>query len=151
MGIAILSGIIARLESTPDNLPTKFIVTVGRESSIPNLRDSFSKNTAITYLHGAEGNLKAIQEADVVLLACKPYMAQPILAEKGIKEALKGKVLASVLAGVTMAQLEGWVPGCEVVRTMTNTPSKVRLLSSRPPFPPLELCLLKPLNRSAME
>ncbi|GHJ84972.1 hypothetical protein NliqN6_1374 [Naganishia liquefaciens] len=125
MGQAILSGILSQLDSSPADLPTRYILTVGRDSSIPALRDSFPAGKPITYLHGDEGNLQAIKESDIVLLACKPYMAQSILAAQGVKEALDGKVLASVLAGVTMEQLQTWAPGSHVVRTMTNTPSKI--------------------------
>ena len=126
MGHAILSGILSRLTTHPTDLPTRFILTVGRSSSIESLQHSLPADAPITILSGAEGNLGAIRQADIILLACKPYMAQGILAAEGVKDALKGKVLASVLAGVTMAQLEAWAPGAQVVRTMTNTPSKVR-------------------------
>jgi len=46
-------------------------------------------------------------------------------------EALDGKLLISILAGVTIRQLTGWVlPSTRVVRAMPNTPCKVRMLSS---------------------
>lgn len=128
MGHAILSGIFTRLHTAPEDLPSSFIATVGRESSIPSLRDSFSTDHEISFKFGDEGNLEAIKAADMVLLACKPYMAKTILQKPGVRDALKGKVLASVLAGVTMSQLSEWAgEECEVVRTMTNTPSKVCL------------------------
>lgn len=41
-------------------------------------------------------------------------------------EALEGKLLISILAGVTIRQLTGWVlPSTRVVRAMPNTPCKV--------------------------
>lgn len=134
MGCAILSGISSRIEQGNEgtnDLPTNFIATVGRSTSIDRLRSSFPSSSSlaknISILSGDQGNLEAIRSADMVLLACKPYMAKTILEKEGVKEALSGKVLASVLAGVTMAQLKAWAPeDCEVVRTMTNTPSKVR-------------------------
>lgn len=134
MGVAILSGIFSRIEQGKegtDDLPTKFIATVGRSTSIDRLRSSLPSSSSaakdIQILSGDEGNLEAIRSADMVLLACKPYMAKTILEKEGVKGALSGKVLASVLAGVTMSQLQAWAPeDCEVVRTMTNTPSKVR-------------------------
>lgn len=44
-------------------------------------------------------------------------------------EALEGKLLISILAGVTIRQLAGWVPSStRVVRAMPNTPCKVRFL-----------------------
>jgi len=58
--------------------------------------------------------------------SCKPQLAHSILHEPGIKEALGGKLLISILAGVTIAQLEEWVlPTTRIVRAMPNTPCKV--------------------------
>ena len=45
-----------------------------------------------------------------------------------MKEALGGKLLLSILAGVTISQLQDMVlPTTRVVRTMPNTPCKVRI------------------------
>jgi pyrroline-5-carboxylate reductase len=53
-------------------------------------------------------------------------MVKLILAEEGMSEALEGKILISICAGVTMSQLKSWVPSSTiVVRAMPNTPSKV--------------------------
>lgn len=58
--------------------------------------------------------------------SCKPQLAHSILHEPGIIEALDGKLLISILAGVTIAQLEEWVlPTTRIVRAMPNTPCKV--------------------------
>lgn len=44
-----------------------------------------------------------------------------------MKEALDGKLLISILAGVTIPQLAAWVlPTTKVVRAMPNTPCRVR-------------------------
>ena len=59
--------------------------------------------------------------------SCKPYLAEAILNADGIPAALEGKLLVSVLAGVTIAQLQSMVPkSCTVVRAMPNTPARVR-------------------------
>lgn len=64
--------------------------------------------------------------------SCKPQLAKIILSETGMKEALEGKLLISILAGVTIAQLEAMVlPSTKVVRAMPNTPCKVRPSPSR--------------------
>ena len=45
-----------------------------------------------------------------------------------MKEALGGKLLLSILAGVMISQLQDMVlPTTRVVRTMPNTPCKVRI------------------------
>jgi pyrroline-5-carboxylate reductase len=44
-----------------------------------------------------------------------------------MREALGGKLLVSILAGVTIAQMSDWVDASTtVVRAMPNTPSRVR-------------------------
>ena len=71
-------------------------------------------------------------------LSCKPQIAQTIMREPGMKEALEGKLLISILAGVTIAQLQAMVlSSTKVVRAMPNTPCKVRVpfrqADTRPP------------------
>lgn len=78
--------------------------------------------------------MTACADADVILLGPKPYMVKDILAEPGMKEALEGKLLISICAGVTKEQIEGWLYGeeekrdgwCTVVRAMPNTASGIR-------------------------
>jgi pyrroline-5-carboxylate reductase len=61
-----------------------------------------------------------------IVVSCKPQIAHTILHEPGIKEALDGKLLISILAGLTMGQITQWVlPTTRVVRAMPNTPCKV--------------------------
>lgn len=53
-------------------------------------------------------------------------MAHGVLTQQGMAEALEGKLLISILAGVTISQLESLVrPSTRVVRAMPNTPCKV--------------------------
>lgn len=53
-------------------------------------------------------------------------MARNIISEEGMSEALEGKLVISICAGVTMSQLKSWVPSSTiVVRAMPNTPCKV--------------------------
>jgi hypothetical protein len=63
--------------------------------------------------------------------SCKPQLANGILTEEGMREALEGKLLISILAGTTISQLKSWVPpSTRVVRAMPNTPCKVGFLAS---------------------
>lgn len=75
--------------------------------------------------------------------SCKPQLASTILAEPGIKQALQGKLLVSILAGVTIAQLKDMVdPTTNVIRAMPNTPCKIRegmtVISTLPSTPSAE-------------
>lgn len=63
---------------------------------------------------------------NLIPTSCKPQAAHAILNEPDLKEALEGKLLISILAGVTIKQLSAMVsPQTKVVRAMPNTPCKV--------------------------
>jgi len=70
-------------------------------------------------------NVRGARSADLVLLGAKPNMCKEILTEKGMREALEGKLLISIATGVTIAQLREWCPDTtHVVRAMPNVPCK---------------------------
>ena len=99
-------------------------------------------------------NVKGVKEADVILLACKPYNLAAVLGQDGIQKALAGKLLISILAGVTVDQILSTIYGsgsdkpsaipndqCRVVRVMPNTAALVRqsmtvIATPDPPLPP---------------
>lgn len=147
MGIAIMGGVMASLASSrvqsalspaapssknPSRVPSKFIACDARVEAEATVKAALSHyNFPLTTLTNA--NLQGVQSADIILLACKPQGAQGILQEKGMRSALAGKILISILAGVTDAQLEGYVypdgipeGACRFVRVMPNTASFVR-------------------------
>ena len=62
------------------------------------------------------------QEVTAAVVAVKPADAQPAcaaLAAAGCRRAL------SIMAGVTLSQLERWLPDAAVIRAMPNTPATV--------------------------
>ncbi|KAF6234701.1 hypothetical protein HO173_007327 [Letharia columbiana] len=171
LGIAILSGILSSLseqnlarstngtttpsEEPPPRTPSRFIACVTRPASAKRINAELSQLTsALTILQN--DNLKGVQEADVVLLACKPYNLSAVLQEEGMREALGGKLLISILAGVPVSQIEDTIYGkgssetlpadpavdgrCRIVRVMPNTASLIResmtvIANSNPPLP----------------
>ncbi|KAI0035043.1 pyrroline-5-carboxylate reductase [Vararia minispora EC-137] len=153
MGVAIISGVLASLEPrnifsgpspqkwesyTPGtsspirdadaSLPSRFVACVSRDETARRLVNTFSAARSAASVEVRAGkNVEAVQESDVVLLCCKPQVASVILNESGMKEALNGKLLISILAGVTRSQLKAWVsPSTKVIRAMPNTPCKIR-------------------------
>lgn len=164
MGIAVLSGILASLhedqtpksavlplEEVPSRLPSRFIACVRRPESANRIKKELGAYTKDVHVVQND-NLSACKEADIIILGCKPYMVKDILAEEGIVEALEGKVLISICAGVTAAQiydnLYRSVPAdpenegkCQVVRAMPNTAAGIResmtvIETSTPPLSP---------------
>ncbi|EIW85054.1 hypothetical protein CONPUDRAFT_69980 [Coniophora puteana RWD-64-598 SS2] len=170
MGVAILSGVIASLQSrafeqsfpkweshTPGtttpaidtgdpSLPSRFIATVTRSESARKLQATLDAlgglGSSVDIVVG--DNLRAVSEADVVLLCCKPQQAYSILSQDGMSDALTSKLLISILAGVTISQLTSLVlPTTKVVRAMPNTPCRIRegmtVVSSLPQSDDIEL------------
>jgi pyrroline-5-carboxylate reductase len=134
MGSAILAGIL-NSSAKEENAPiSSFIACVQSQESVKRLNSSFSDySDRLTILR--DDNLTAINEADVILLACKPYMAQSILGCDGIANALANKLVISVLAGTTEQSLRSFVyknyfshPGqtsCTFVRAMPNLAAQI--------------------------
>jgi pyrroline-5-carboxylate reductase len=174
MGIAILSGILSSIyefqpskpafllqqtisgtstpAEAPSRLPSKFIACVRRPESAKKVKTARATHLKVVQIRQND-NVNACNEADVVLLGCKPYMVNDILAVEGMREALQGKLLISICAGVPITQIETALYGsevsrskedtstsCKIVRAMPNTASGIResmtvIATSEPPLP----------------
>lgn len=71
-------------------------------------------------------NAAVVRRSDVLLLCVKPQGAEALLSEPGVREALKGKLLISICAGITLGQLEQWTEDVALIRAMPNTPCLIR-------------------------
>ena len=73
-------------------------------------------------------NHAAVEQADVVVLAVKPGMMQPVLSDLALPLQQKRPLLISVAAGITLASMDLWAGGgMAVVRAMPNTPSCLQM------------------------
>jgi pyrroline-5-carboxylate reductase len=144
MGISIISGVLASLAerssgsskskvAQPARLPSKFIACVRSEASRKRIESEIPNANALTIVQ--KQNVKSVEESDIVLLACKPFYLSEVLSEPGMKDALKGKLLISILAGVTTEQIcevlyghkdTTTKEGCTIVRVMPNTNAVIR-------------------------
>jgi pyrroline-5-carboxylate reductase len=130
---------------------------VRRPATAKQLKETFPSPHPVTILQ--DENLRGVKEADVVLLGCKPAHLNDILQASGMREALKGKLLMSILAGVPISQIEEILYGtvsnndtdpesrCRIVRVLPNTASLVResmtvIGTSTPPLPGSQAALL---------
>lgn len=127
MGTAVLNAIITSVGkfSTSDAgnsapQPAKFLATVNSQGSLDRLNKTFGGKVHTT----VGNNNDLVKESDLIILGCKPFLADAILS-KIPKELFKGKTVVSLLAGKTIEQLTE-LTGTSVARAMTNTPSKVR-------------------------
>ncbi|KAM0789225.1 hypothetical protein ACM66B_000068 [Microbotryomycetes sp. NB124-2] len=154
MGVAVLSGVIDNLrapyppsehdedsqpstpmgsmilDAKPESLPDRFVATVNRIETVKKLRKTFAQLGGLgptVEVRQAAENVRSVKESDVILLCCKPQLAAHLLLAPGMSQALEGKLLISILAGTTIGMMREWVPAsCTVVRSMPNTPSKIR-------------------------
>lgn len=177
MGTAILGGILASLvqsaetmdddkslpaERVPSRLPSRFYACVRSARGVKRVHDELDKYNA--NLHVFENdNVSAVKNSDVVLLACEPHVVDDVLgvAATGMQEALEGKLLISVLGGVSEHRLHQIIQGdsssssstskdskgtssssssCTIVRAMPNTAAAIResmtvIVTSNPPVP----------------
>ncbi|PLB44967.1 pyrroline-5-carboxylate reductase [Aspergillus steynii IBT 23096] len=135
MGSAILGGILdaTREDFQSGTTPkiSRFIVSTKSAGSADRLRKTFQADEArVTVGHGQ--NLRACQEADIIMLACKPFLAKEILQEQGIAQALQGKFVISIMAGMKPNDIKeifrygSWVPTMTVARAMPNVASRIR-------------------------
>lgn len=119
MGGAILHGILDASfssKSTTSNTNTStrssrpistFIACTKTPASAERLQASLPSehrpHVKVTSSHDVPVNI--MQEADIVVLGFKPFMADEVLSATGVREALAGKLVISLLAGQTPQNL----------------------------------------------
>ncbi|XDG06184.1 hypothetical protein ABKA04_005799 [Annulohypoxylon sp. FPYF3050] len=122
MATGILTGWLESLRR--DNKPIPYITPCVRsEKSAERLRQILRR-----YDEGIQPrvnrNVEAAASSNVVILGHKPYQVKKVLGEKGMAEALRGKMIISILAGVTTAQIQGTLapesPHFDIIRVMPN-------------------------------
>lgn len=116
MGTAVASAI---LKTKFDPYPTRIIACTNSEKSCQELKNNLT-GEIIEYSFG-EQNLKAVADADIIILGCKPYMYKDIYQQ--VKSSLTGsQLIISLLAGITLDELS--IFSKYVCKVMTNTPAK---------------------------
>lgn len=145
-----MSGIISSLsdgsssDETPPQIPTRFITCNTRQASANRVSKALAHLTTSLDIRLNE-NLRSVKDADVILLACKPYLMKDILKEHGVCEALENKLLISILAGVSVKDIEEVLYGeenevkCRIIRALPNTAAVNResMTMLAKPSPPL--------------
>lgn len=100
-----------------------------------------------------DNNIEGAQEASVIVLGCQPQQICEVLGQPGMRQALEGKLLISILAGTSGTQIEKAIYGsavgngataerrCQIVRAMPNTAALNResmtvIVTNTPALPP---------------
>jgi pyrroline-5-carboxylate reductase len=96
-------------------LASKISVSDVRRERLDCMKDTYGVNTF-------EHNEDCVNASDIVVLAVKPQDTAGVLDELSGND-LRGKLLLSILAGVTISRIEGTLQGgIAVIRVMPNTP-----------------------------
>jgi pyrroline-5-carboxylate reductase len=77
-------------------------------------------------VHTTDDSLQALEGADIIVLAVKPQVAQPVCAQiaEGVQQSRP--LVVSIVAGIRSGDIDRWLGGgLSVVRCMPNTPALV--------------------------
>lgn len=114
MGSAMLGGLIKSKFLEAENI----IVSTKTEESAKKLKEQFGITTTLN-------NKLVAKEADVIILAIKPFMYEEII-NKIKAELSKDKLIITIAAGISINNMEEWVgENARIIRTMPNTPALV--------------------------
>ncbi len=117
-----MGGAIARGLADSGILPPEQITVINRrEVKTLQMKETHPR------IHAVTGDYSSLAEADVVVIAVKPWMVQPLIEEHLAQRPCDGQILVSVAAGISLAELEAWV-GCgkSIVCAIPNTAAEVR-------------------------
>ncbi|KAK7943392.1 pyrroline-5-carboxylate reductase [Apiospora aurea] len=88
-------------------LPTRFLACVRTAESASRLEGQFAayNNTKddkkVVNIWRADRNVEAVRQASAVILGCQPSQVAQVVAEKGMTDALRGKLVLNICAGIT--------------------------------------------------
>jgi pyrroline-5-carboxylate reductase len=135
MGGAVLNGILAAAFSKPSTEPkpiSNFIACTKSASSAARIRSSIAAEHQDLIKVVSGQNVQTMKEADVVILGCKPFMADDVLREEGVREALAGKLVISMLAGQSCENLTRIIKegplGSESPETQAADPGVMKII-----------------------
>jgi pyrroline-5-carboxylate reductase len=114
MGEAILRGILRAGKLGPSQVLASDV----RTDALADLAKRHGIRTTTD-------NLEAARAATVALVCVKPHQVGIVLNTDAMREALSGKVVISIAAGVRLQQLAHWLPASALIRAMPNTPALI--------------------------
>jgi len=115
MGEALVSGLIISGSSEPKNI----ICTDIRESNLADIKAKYKVRTTAN-------NIKAVNEADIIIYAVKPQIMATVLTETAAKLDMS-KLVISIAAGVPLAAMESCVnKDLRLIRVMPNIAAFVK-------------------------
>lgn len=106
MGSAILSGLVRNPPSkgTPQ---LRYTAHVNTQASSNRLKETFASHSNLVdcYTYGTDQLNEAVSNADIILLGFVPGDLDNVLSHEGFVFQLKGKLIISMLAGISTSHL----------------------------------------------
>lgn len=119
MAQALISGLLGRGTDAQD-------ITVSDPSADIRAQLAEKGLLSVDPVNDAEGAKKAVQAADVVILAVKPQVMKAVVA--AFAEVLDKQLVISVAAGLSTESLSAMLQGYStIVRAMPNTPAMIQM------------------------
>ncbi|KAJ3532356.1 hypothetical protein NM208_g8302 [Fusarium decemcellulare] len=152
MGRALLAGLLQALDqdSSADSSSltvSRFLLCTKTKASAQSLQEELGPSTSRVEVFHAN-NKEAVEQADVVILGFKPYMVAEVLQASGMREALDGKLVISMLAGTDCQQIQTIISGSSdsktthIVRAIPSIAARYRqsitILEQAEPALPIE-------------
>ncbi|KAJ5964230.1 NADP oxidoreductase coenzyme F420-dependent [Penicillium vulpinum] len=110
MGGAVLNGLLNSAFSSKDTSTTpkpitRFIACTKTANSASRLQKTIAPEHQELIKVVSDKTVQTMQESEIIILGCKPFMAEAVLGEEGVRDALAGKLVISMLAGPTCPAL----------------------------------------------
>lgn len=117
MGSAIAKGLSTGSIAAPQD-----ITVINRRQAKADELKAFDSN-----INAVVNDYSSLEEADIVIIAVKPWMVEELLNNHRDKLVNDRQILASVASGISLAQLAAWsVPEKPIFRVMPNTAIEVK-------------------------
>lgn len=148
MGRALLVGLLDATEQGNARPPfhVNYVACTRTERSAQSLREELGTRSARVQVESGK-NLEVMKSAHIIVLGIKPYMASEVLRAPGVREALAGKLVVTLLAGIDVATIKHLInqegpqiePEVYVAKAMPNIAARYResitvLEESTPPL-----------------
>lgn len=140
MGSSLLRGLLdavspKEVQNGSTDKAVRFIACTNSEESARALETSFIGHGCSLSIRYRQ-NIEVIKEADVIVLGFKPYLAKKILDDPGVRRNVSGKLVVSLLAGLSAQDIRNCILDCEgmsgssefwVAKAIPNLAARYRL------------------------
>lgn len=134
LGSAITKALLEPRDK--DQLQVKrLITTVYSAETEERVKGDFKDYTEKLTIKRANENASVAKEADLVILAFKPVKREGVFSQPGFREALQGTLVISIMAGVSLGELDRLVTDdgkisyekpFQAIRVMPNMAARIR-------------------------